>query len=55
MKGYKQLAEVQRYQIDVLKKAQKNQKQIAEIIGVSASAISRELNRNTGKRGYRPR
>ncbi len=30
------------------------QKDIALIIGVSASALSRELNRNTGKRGYRP-
>jgi transposase, IS30 family len=55
MKGYKQLAEVQRHQIETLKKAQKNQKQIAEIIGVSASTISRELKRNTGQRGYRPR
>jgi IS30 family transposase len=30
------------------------QKDIALIIGVSASALSRELSRNTGKRGYRP-
>lgn len=55
MKGYKQLAEVQRYQIGALKKAQKNQNEIAGILGVSASTISRELSRNTGKRGYRPR
>lgn len=34
MRGYRQLAEVQRYQIKVLKKAQ-NQKQIAEIIGTN--------------------
>ena len=55
MKGYKQLTEMQRYQIEALKKAEMLQKDIAMIIGVSASALSRELSRNTGKRGYRPR
>ena len=30
------------------------QKDIAVIIGISASALSRELSRNTEKRGYRP-
>jgi IS30 family transposase len=55
MKGYKQLTEVQRYQIDALKKAGKLQKDMAVIVGVSESAISRELSRNTGKRGYRPK
>lgn len=55
MKGYKQLTEVQRYQIDALKKAGKLQKEMAAIVGVSESAISRELSRNTGKRGYRPK
>jgi transposase, IS30 family len=55
MKGYKQLTEMQRYQIEALKKAEMLQKDIAVIIGVSASALSRELSRNTGKRGYRPR
>lgn len=55
MKGYKQLTEMQRYQIEALKKAEMLQKDIAIIIGVSASALSRELSRNTGKRGYRPR
>jgi transposase, IS30 family len=54
MKGYKQLTEMQRYQIEALKKAEMLQKDIAMIIGVSASALSRELSRNTGKRGYRP-
>ena len=54
MKGYKQLTKIQRYQIASLKKADVLQKDIAVIIGVSASALSRELSRNTGKRGYRP-
>jgi transposase, IS30 family len=30
-----------------------NQNQIAKIIGVHKSTISRELKRNSGKRGYR--
>jgi len=55
MNQYKQLTEVQRYQIEALNKAQKEQKEIAEIIGVSASTICRELKRNTGLRGYRPK
>ena len=55
MNKYKQLTEVQRYQIEALNKAQKEQNEIAEIIGVSASTICRELKRNTGLRGYRPR
>ena len=53
MKKYSQLTGVQRYQIEALKKAKKDQKEIAMIIGVSASTISRELKRNTGQRGYR--
>ena len=55
MKNYSQLTEVQRYQIEALKKAEKKQKEIAQIIGVSPSTISRELKRNTGLRGYRPK
>ena len=52
MKGYKQLTQILRYQIESLKKAELFQKDIAVIIGISASALSRELSRNTGKRGY---
>lgn len=55
MKKYSQLTEVQRYQIEALKKAKKDQQEIATIIGVSTSTISRELKRNTGQRGYRPK
>ena len=54
MSNYKQLNQAQRYQIEILKKAGKNQKQIAELLGVSESTISRELKRNQGKKGYRP-
>jgi IS30 family transposase len=36
-------------------KAQNKQKDIAAIIGVCSSTISRELKRNTGCRGYRPK
>ena len=55
MKKYSQLTEVQRYQIEALKKAKKDQKEIAVILGVSPSTISREFKRNTGQRGYRPK
>ena len=55
MKKYSQLTEGQRYQIEVLKQAGNIQKEIATLIGVSAGSISRELKRNTGQRGYRPR
>ena len=55
MKQYNQLTEGQRYQISALLKAVTSQKEIALILGVSPSTISRELERNTGKRGYRPK
>jgi len=55
LKNYSQLTQGLRYQIEILKKAGKNQKDIAELINVSGSTICRELQRNTGKRGYRPK
>lgn len=55
MRNYKQLNQAQRYQIEILKKAGKNQKEIAELLGVSPPTISRELRRNKGKKGYRPK
>lgn len=55
MKPYNQLTEGQRYQISALLKAVTSQKDIALLLGVSPSTISRELERNTGKRGYRPK
>jgi len=55
MKKYNQLTEIKRYQIHALLKAQTTQKQIAKLLKVSESTISRELRRNKGLRGYRPK
>ena len=55
MSNYKQLNQAQRYQIEILKKAGNNQKGVAALLGVSESTISRELKRNQGKKGYRPK
>ena len=55
MKTYTQLTQEQRYQISAMKKIGHSQKEIAEEIGVDKSTISREVQRNTGERGYRPK
>ena len=55
MKTYKQLTCEQRYAIRILKEKDFLQKDIAESIGVNKSTISRELKRNSGQRGYRPK
>ena len=55
MSTYKQLTQAQRYQIKVLLDIGTPQGKIAELLGVSAATISRELKRNRGKRGYRPK
>jgi IS30 family transposase len=55
MRTYTQLTQEQRYQICALKKMGHNQTEIAECIGVDKSTISRELKRNRGQRGYRPK
>ena len=55
MTSYTQLTQVQRYQIYALHKALKSQQTIAEVIGVHPSTISRELRRNKGLKGYRPK
>ena len=52
---YTQLTQEQRYQIHSLKKMEHSQTEIAGCIGVHKSTISRELRRNQGKRGYRPK
>jgi len=54
MKSYIQLTQEIRYQISAYKKAGYNQSEIARLIGVDKSTISRELRRNHGLRGYRP-
>jgi len=53
--SYTQLTQEQRYQIYALKQVEQTNKRIAEILGVHASTVSRELKRNQGKRGYRPK
>ena len=55
MRKYHQLTEHQRYQIYALKKVGHDQQTIAATVEVSPSTISRELRRNRGQRGYRPR
>lgn len=55
MKTYQQLTREQRYQIYALKKMGHNQSVIANCIGVDKSTICRELKRNQGQRGYRPK
>jgi IS30 family transposase len=53
--SYTQLTQEQRYHIWAMKKAGFNQTSIAQEVGVHKSTISRELRRNTGQRGYRPK
>lgn len=53
--SYQQLTREQRYQIYALKKAHHNQTEMAAIIGCHKSTIARELSRNGGQRGYRPK
>ncbi len=53
--NYTQLTQFQRYQIHALLKSSHNQNEIAETIGVHKFTISRELKRNQGQRGYRPK
>ena len=52
---YKHLTEEERYQIDDLKREGLSQNKIAKRIGRSPSTLSRELNRNKGERGWKPR
>lgn len=52
---YTQLTCEQRYQIKALLRTGQNQKEIAQAISVHPSTISRELRRNRGQRGYRPK
>ena len=52
---YTQLTQEQRYQIYALLKTEHSQIKIATVIGVHKSTISREVRRNCGKRGYRPK
>lgn len=53
MREYHQLTPAQRYTIYCLKKEGYSQRKIGLIIAVHPSTVSRELDRNTGGRGYR--
>jgi IS30 family transposase len=53
--NYTQLTQEQRYQIYALLKMGHNRTEIAAVIGKHKSTISRELSRNKGQRGYRPK
>jgi len=55
MRTYTQLTQEQRYQIYTLMKAGHNQSEIAQLINVHKSTISREVRRNRGMKGYRPK
>ena len=52
---YTHLTQPERYQIHILRKAGHNQSEIARMLERSKSTISRELKRNCGQRGYRPK
>ena len=53
--NYKHLSQIERYQIHCLMKALHTITQIAQVLGRHKSTISRELRRNAGFRGYRPK
>ena len=52
---YHHLSRVERYQISALLKEGLTQSQIALNLGRHKATISREIARNSGLRGYRPR
>jgi len=52
---YAQLTYGQRYQIKALLDTGMPRYRIADALGVHKSTITREINRNSGKRGYRPK
>jgi len=54
-KHYQQLTKEQRYQIYGLRKAGFNQTETADEVNVNESTVCRELRRNRGQRGWRPK
>ena len=52
---YKHLSQAEKHKIHALIKAGHDQSEIAKLPERHASAISRELSRNTGSRAYRPK
>jgi IS30 family transposase len=55
MRKYRQLTEEDRIEIYAMKQAGKKQNKIAAALGVHPSTVSREITRNTGLKGYRPK
>lgn len=55
MSTYTQLTREQRYQIKALVDIGHNQTEVAQQLQVNKSTISREVRRNRGQRGYRPK
>ena len=55
MRDYTQLAQEERYQIESLLKMGHDQSEIAVVLKRHKSTISREVRRNCGLRGYRPK
>jgi transposase, IS30 family len=53
MSKYRRIKYEDRCQIYALSKRGSSQEGIAEVLGVSQSAVSREIHRNRGERGYR--
>ena len=53
--NYTHITREERYQIYALKKAGLKQYEIAKVLKRNESTISRELSRNCGRRGYRPK
>ncbi len=51
MKKYRHLTLEQRYQLECLQQVGQSQTSISKLLGVHRSTISRELKRNTAKRG----
>ena len=55
MRDYTQLTQEERYQIEALLKMGHHQSEIATVLKRHKSTISREVGRNRGLRGYRPK
>jgi len=55
MRSYTQLTREQRYQISALLKMEHSHTEIAGLLQVHKSTVGRDINRNRGRRGYRPR
>lgn len=52
---YTHLTQDERYQIAILTKAEHDRSDIAHVMGRHKSTIGREMKRNRGARGYRPK